>query len=107
MTAMTAHAMPHPVLPAQVRSGLPAERMTSHFFALDTDGRIAWPFRYTWTETGVQAQRWRFGLWVQSSQLTAFMTGADDRYVSATAQEVDAWVRRHSDSWHPIIHAAE
>lgn len=79
----------------------------SYFFALDTDGRIAWPFRYVWTESGIQPQRWRFGRWVQSSQLLAFMTGKDDQFVDATAQEVESWIQRHSCAWHSMAHKNE
>jgi len=78
------------------------------FFALDTDGRVAWPFRYVRQADGrLEPQRWRFGKWISSGSLRAFMTGEDDQFVEAGRLEVESWIQRHSQSWHPAIHHAE
>lgn len=73
----------------------PAERTTEYFFALDSDGRIAWPFRYLRQSGGtVLPQRWRFGHWVASREANRFLTGEDDRFIVADRHAVDAWIAR-------------
>ncbi len=73
------------------RCGHPA----TYFFALDTDGRIAWPFRYVQDAAGrAVAQRWRFGHWVASREAARFLTGEDDLCIPTDAATVDAWIAR-------------
>jgi len=81
-------------------------RSVAYFFALDGEGRIAWPFRYVWLEDGtMQPQRWRFGQWVYNTQLMGFVSGRDDLYCEATSDEVAAWVDRQGRGW-PVLGTA-
>lgn len=98
MHAIAAQLPRTPAPPREAADGC----VIAQFFALDTDGRIAWPFRYVLRDGGVQPQRWRFGQWVYSPQLLAFMRGEDDRFVDASIQEVDSWIQRHSWAWHSM-----
>ncbi|MFC7333231.1 hypothetical protein [Rhodocista pekingensis] len=67
----------------------------AYFFALDSTGRTAWPFRFVPLPGGDRlAQRWRFGRWIDSSEAAAFADGTDDLWVEATEEEVLAWIGR-------------
>ena len=83
--------------PDAVRAPAPAERFTAirYFFALDAEGRPAWPFRHAMLPGGrVFAQRWRLGSWVYSRELDELWQGVDDRWVEATAPAVASWIER-------------
>jgi hypothetical protein len=67
----------------------------SYFFALDAEGRPAWPFRHLHLATGrVFVQRWRLGRWIYSRDLDALWDGADDRWTETTRAAVDGWIGR-------------
>lgn len=68
---------------------------TDYFFALDADGRIAWPFRFIRQRGGaVVAQRWRFGHWVDSREAARFLSGEDDLCFASEPAAVEAWIAR-------------
>ncbi|HYC04557.1 MAG TPA: hypothetical protein VED40_14780 [Azospirillaceae bacterium] len=72
-----------------------AEAVVGHFFALDTERRVAWPIRVLkLADDTLLAERWRFGRWVKGAELAAFLNGEDDLWTEATAEEVEAWIGR-------------
>lgn len=84
-----------------------AEQVVGHFFALDSHGRIAWPFRYVERAgLGTSVQRWRFGRWVESADLRSFLTGEDDMYTAASPEQVSAWIARETRFGHPVLLAS-
>lgn len=71
------------------------EGAVTYFFALDSTGRTAWPFRSVPLAGGGRlAQRWRFGSWIDSSEAAACADGTDDQWVEASEDEVLAWIER-------------
>lgn len=68
---------------------------TRYFFAMDSEGRPAWPFRHRLLPGGqVFAQRWRLGSWMYSRELDGFWQGLDDAWVEATGPSVASWIER-------------
>jgi hypothetical protein len=68
---------------------------TRYFFALDAEGRPAWPFRHRMLPGGqVFAQRWRLGSWIYSRELDGLWQGLDDAWVEATGPAVASWIER-------------
>ncbi len=71
------------------------ETIVGHFFALDTERRVAWPIRVLkLADDTLLAERWRFGRWVKGAELAAFLNGEDDLWTEATAEEVESWIIR-------------
>lgn len=70
---------------------------TAYHFAVDDLGRPAWPFRWLLLQDEcVFAQRWSWGTWTYRRELDALWSGADDRWIATTLEQVDWWVGRQS-----------
>lgn len=83
--------------PQTVRPPTAAEEAapTRYFFALDSEGRPAWPFRHRMLPGGlVFAQRWRLGSWIYGRELDGLWQGLDDAWVEATGPAVASWIER-------------
>jgi hypothetical protein len=83
--------------PETVRAPTPADEaaQTRYFFALDAEGRPAWPFRHRLLPGGrVFAQRWRLGSWVYGRELDPLWQGLDDAWLEATGPAVTSWIER-------------
>ncbi|HYE50805.1 MAG TPA: hypothetical protein VEB20_14515 [Azospirillaceae bacterium] len=73
----------------------PVPAPTGYYFALDSERRIAWPFRVARLPDGVlRAERWRFGRWVGGAELAPLVNGEDDLWIETTADEAAAWIAR-------------
>jgi hypothetical protein len=83
--------------PETVRAPTAADEAapTRYFFALDAEGRPAWPFRHRLLPGGhVFAQRWRLGTWIYGRELDRVWQGLDDAWVEATGPAVASWIER-------------
>jgi hypothetical protein len=83
--------------PAEIRPLGPDDQILNegYFFALDAEGRLAWPFRHFYLSGGaIFAQRWRLGAWTYGKELDLFRAMTDDRWVPTSAQAAARWIDR-------------
>lgn len=88
--------------PTEIRSLRETDQVLNagYFFALDSEGRPAWPFRHFYLSGGsVFAQRWRLGEWTYSKELDLFRSLIDDRWIRSSDKAVSQWIER---SWRRV-----